>query len=266
MTTCRLTHPFLSTTVYFPRILNPVEIGADIAYLGYGFARTKHSDTYPFINPATKSDHTTHYVFISGGSKGVGRATAISFAQAGAAGIAVGARSGFGDLENEILKAAKDAGKQAPKVLQLKLDVMDRSSVQAAAKEVEQNFGKLDILINNAGYLSGFKPFLDDDMDEYWRNYEVNLRGVYWLTKELLPLMLKGGEKTVINLSSIGAHLMTPGAGGYQTTKFALLRFTEFLMAEYGSQGVLSYAVHPGGVSTELGRTMPDAMHSRTTR
>ncbi|PVH81320.1 NAD(P)-binding protein [Cadophora sp. DSE1049] len=227
---------------------------------GVTFTKVLHHDTYPFIDP-TKVNHAGHYVFISGGSKGVGRATAIAFAQAGAGGIALGARSDFGDIEKEIATAAQKAGKQPPRVLKLKLDVMDYSSVEAAAKETEKEFGKLDILINNAGYLSKFKPLLEADMDEHWRNFEINLRGTYFMTRAFLPLMLKGGEKTIINVASRGAHMTFPGGGGYQTTKFALLRFAEFLTAEYGEQGLLTYTVHPTSAMTELGSNMPENAH-----
>jgi NAD(P)-dependent dehydrogenase (short-subunit alcohol dehydrogenase family) len=137
------------------------------------------------------------------------------------------------------------------------MDVLDMESVNNAAKEVEKSFPKLDILINNAGYLSSFKPILESDPHEFWLNYEVNLRGVYWVTKAILPFMLKEGEKTIVNVASAGAHGLLPGGSGYQTTKFALLRFTEFLMVDYGDQGILAYAVHPCGHATALGSGMP---------
>jgi len=227
---------------------------------GFGFTKTIHNDTYPAIDSATKSDHTGHYVFITGASKGIGRATAISFTKAGAAGIAIAARSGLDDVEKDIIAAAAAVQKPTPKVLKIKLDVLDYEDVKSAAKVTEQEFGKLDILINNAGYLSEFVPVVESDPTEYWLNYEVNLRGVYWMTKEFLPLMLKGGEKTMINLSSIGAHMIRSGASGYQTTKFALVRFTEHLMVDYSDQGLLAYCVHPGGILTELAAKMPENM------
>jgi NAD(P)-dependent dehydrogenase (short-subunit alcohol dehydrogenase family) len=203
------------------------------------------------------------YVFITGASKGVGRTTALSFARAGAEGIALGARSDFSNLEAEIHSVAKSVGKKAPKVLNLKLDVTDRASVENAAKETEHVFGKLDILINNAGYLSDYVPLLEQDPDEWWMNWNVNIRGVYWMTKAFLPLMLKAGEKTIINLSSIGALFISPGASGYQGSKLALLRFTEHINVDYGKQGLLAYCIHPAAVMTELAAKMPEQMHSR---
>jgi NAD(P)-dependent dehydrogenase (short-subunit alcohol dehydrogenase family) len=141
------------------------------------------------------------------------------------------------------------------------MDVMSYESVEAGAKTLEKEFGKLDILINNAGYLSAFESIAEGDHSEWWRNYEINLRGVYWVSKAFLPLMLKGGEKTIVNVSSAGAHGVGLGASGYQGSKFALLRFTEFLMIDYGEQGLLAYSVHPCGAATELGLGMPERMH-----
>lgn len=235
--------------------------GNELTATGFEFTKKRHTDTYDFINPATKSDHTDRYVFVTGASKGVGRSTAIAYAQAGAAGIAIGARSDFTSVEKEIYAAAEKAGKKAPKVLKLKLNVLDYESVQNAAKEIETSFGRLDILINNAGYLSPFEKIMDSDPGEYWMNYEVNVRGVYWITKCCLPLMLKGGEKTIVNISSIGAHGLREGGSGYQTTKMAVLRFTEYLMVEYGEQGLLTFAVHPTSSKTALAANMPASTH-----
>jgi NAD(P)-dependent dehydrogenase (short-subunit alcohol dehydrogenase family) len=123
----------------------------------------------------------------------VGRATAISYAKAGAEGIALAARSDFTSLETEIQSAAKAAGKKAPKVLKIKLDVLDQPNVESAAKEVEKEFGRVDILINNAGYLSEFALIAETDPAEWWMNWELNIKGVYLVTRALLPLMLKGG-------------------------------------------------------------------------
>jgi NAD(P)-dependent dehydrogenase (short-subunit alcohol dehydrogenase family) len=179
----------------------------------------------------------------------VGRATAISYAAAGSSKIAIGARSDFGTLESEIHEAAKKAGHPVPQILAVKLDVADNASVIQAAKLTEEAFGGLDILINNAGYLETFVPIADSDIDEYWRTWEINYRGVYWVTKAFLPVLFKlpkgEGLRTVVNLSSVGAHMTRPGASAYQTTKFALLRFTEFLTVEYEKEGLLSFAIHP---------------------
>jgi NAD(P)-dependent dehydrogenase (short-subunit alcohol dehydrogenase family) len=214
-------------------------------------------NTYPFVDP-TKVSHDGRYIFITGASKGVGTATAIAFAKAGAAGIALGARSDCSSVEAEILSAAETSGKKAPRILKIKLDVMDYTSVESAAKEIENTFPRLDILINNAAYLSTWLTIADSEPEEYWRNYEINLRGVYWVTKAILPILLREGEKTILNVSSRGAHAIHAGASGYQATKFALLRFTEYLMVENAEQGLLAYCVHPCSVKTVLASGIPE--------
>jgi NAD(P)-dependent dehydrogenase (short-subunit alcohol dehydrogenase family) len=79
------------------------------------------------------------------------------------------------------------------------------------------------------------------------------------MVRATIPLLLKKptGLKTILNVSSIGAHIVMPGGSAYQITKLALIRFTEFINAECGEQGLLSLAVHPGGVMTELSSGMP---------
>lgn len=141
------------------------------------------------------------------------------------------------------------------------MDVMSYESVEAAAAQTAKEFGRLDILINNAGYLSDFEVLADSNPGEWWRNYEMNLRGVCWVSKAFLPLMLKGGEKTIVNVSSLAAHSIGRGASGYPGSKFALLRFTEALMADYAEEGLLAYAVHPCSVATELGLGMSERFH-----
>ena len=81
------------------------------------------------------------------------------------------------------------------------------------------------------------------------------------MTRAFLPLMLKGGDKAIINVSSLGARSKRPGASGYQTSKMAICRFTEFLMVEYQDQGLLSFSIHPGGVRTELASALPISSH-----
>ena len=112
-------------------------------------------------------------VFVSGATKGIGCATAIAYAKAGAAAIGLGARSDLSSVEGEVAQAAKQAGKKAPKILSVKIDVQHRASVEAAAKEVQKAFGNVDVLVNNAGYLSSFQPVAESDPDEWWKTYEI---------------------------------------------------------------------------------------------
>jgi NAD(P)-dependent dehydrogenase (short-subunit alcohol dehydrogenase family) len=232
---------------------------------GSDFTPTIHHDTYPAIDPARQASLLGRHVFISGASRGIGRATALSFAKAGASAIAIGARSDLQALEREILAAAKAAHPelQPPRVVRVALDVAEPASVGIAAAQLEKDLdGRLDILINNAGYLETALPVAASDPDEWWKTLTINLRGPYLVGRALLPWMLRGGEKTIINTSSIGAHRVRPGMSGYQISKLALLRLTEFLAVEYADQGLLAYAIHPGGVLTALGERMPAYTHT----
>ncbi|KAF7505129.1 hypothetical protein GJ744_001195 [Endocarpon pusillum] len=228
---------------------------------GCEFTERIHSDTYDAINPLKNSNHVGHRVFIVGASKGIGKRTAIAFAESGASSIGLGARSALDDLAAEVVSAAKKGGHKPPQVLTVKLDVLDRSSIDRAAKQAEQEFGGLDILVNNAGWLEKTALIVDSDPEEWWYTMEVNIRGVYLSTRAFLPLLLKGGMKTILNLSSLAAHSARPGFSSYVTTKFAVLKFTEFCMSEYGDQGILAYAFHPGSVMTELAARVPEEAH-----
>lgn len=236
------------------------------ADLGVTFTSTTHHETYPAIDPATEKGTPgwPRSVLVTGAAKGIGRATAIAYAKAGAPMIAVSTRV----LEEavavcaELIEEAKRVGRVEPQTLPLQMDVCDRRSIDAAVSSIKKAWGRLDILINNAAYLAPFVPMADGDESEWWYTWEVNVRGVYWLTKACLPLLLQDGpggpgDRTVVNVSSIGALALTPGASSYNPSKTALTRLTEFFMVDYMDQGLLSYSVHPASVATDLAKRMP---------
>ena len=214
-------------------------------------------DTYPFINSA-KADLTGKSVLITGASKGIGKATAISFATAGCSKILLVARSDMADVEAAVKDAAKKANRSQPLVHSMKVDITSEDSVRMASETATDILGgSLDILINNAGYLEEWKPIAESNPSEWWWTWEVNIKGTYLATRYFLPLLLKSPTKILLNISSGGAHAMFPGASGYQTTKFALCRLTEFIDKEYYQQGLIAIALHPGGIKTELAMNMP---------
>ncbi|KAL8720156.1 MAG: hypothetical protein Q9225_002944 [Loekoesia sp. 1 TL-2023] len=234
---------------------------------GFDFTSTLRSDTYPAIDP-TKLDLSGKYVFLSGASKGVGRAAALSFVKAGVAAIAIAARSDLSSLEQEMHETAAAVGEnRVPHIKPIVLDIIDPRSIQRAAEETSIAFGRLDILINNAGAMEEFQPMLDSDPDQWWHTWTVNVRGTYLITRALLPLLLQGGQdgKQIVMLTSIGAFLPVPGGSGYQMSKLALLRYADYLNLEYGAQGIVAYALHPGAVPTELGLALPKFLHEALT-
>jgi NAD(P)-dependent dehydrogenase (short-subunit alcohol dehydrogenase family) len=133
--------------------------------------------------------------------------------------------------------------------------------VQHAVERVTPEFqGRLDILISNAGYMEPWVNIVDADVGEWWRSWDINIRGQFLLWQAMVPLVLADDSslKTIVNMSSVGAFFVLPGASAYQTGKFALLRLTDFLNVEYGDQGLIAYCMHPGAVPTELSWKMPD--------
>lgn len=227
-----------------------------------------HKDSYEAID-SKKANLTGKSVFITGASKGIGKAIAVSFAKAGASFIAVGARSNLEPLEQAIQDAAASADRKPPQVLLISLDVASKKSVDDAAAEVEKEFRKLDILINNAGIMEPPVPIADSDPELWWNTWIINVRGPYLVTRAFLPLLLKGDYKHIVNTNSSGALAVMPGLSGYQAGKLAALRFTEFINAEYGDKGVLAYAIHPGAIVTEIFDSfggLPEQLKDRRSR
>ena len=187
-------------------------------------------------------------MFITGASKGLGKATALSYAQAGASSIALGARSSLESVAQEVVEAAKSAGHPAPRITTLSLDVTSEESVEAAANQVSKDFdGRIDILINNAGYLSTLKPIPESTPSEWWRMFEVNLKGPYLVFRAFYSLLLK---------SSLN--------NAYGTSKMAMIRVTEFINQDHGEgkDGIVAVAVHPGAIPTDMGLGLPEYMHT----
>ncbi|KAI1856437.1 hypothetical protein JX265_011684 [Neoarthrinium moseri] len=224
---------------------------------GANYTKTLHHDTYAYVDPS-KSDCAGKAVLITGGNKGIGKGIATSYAKAGASHIAITSRSDCSSVAVDIKNVALTAGLAEPRVLALQVDVVNRASVRTAAEAVEREFGRLDILISNAGFLAHYERLLDSDDDEWWQSYETNVRGMYFVAKAFLPLMLKGGDKTIVSIASSGSMHYHIGGSSYQVSKFALLRLTEFLMADHGDQGLLTYSIHPGGVATDLSSSLPE--------
>lgn len=209
---------------------------------GLDFTSKTHNDTYTEINPAVDpAPCAGQTVVVTGAAKGIGRAIVCSYARAGAARIAVTTRTG--DASETLAaarQAAAEAGRPNVELISLRLDVNDRASVETCAAELQSRgageWAQVDVLANNAGYMASFAPLADGDADDWWTTYEVNVRGIYWTTRAFLPLVLASELKTIVNTTSIGALLATPGASAYQTSKLAVLRLADHLMAEYGSQ------------------------------
>ncbi|KAK7703765.1 hypothetical protein SLS57_010802 [Botryosphaeria dothidea] len=166
-------------------------------------------------------------------------------------------------IRADVEAAAPEATRPALRILTFTLDVCDAVEVEAAAAQTQRAFGRLDVLVNSAGCMQKGALVAESDPHGWWRTLDVNLRGTYLLTRAFLPLLLAGdgGLRTVVNLSSTGAHGLLPGESAYQLSKLAVLKFTESVMADYADRSVLCYAVHPGAVRTGLALNIPERYH-----
>lgn len=210
-----------------------------------------HEDTYPAID-SVNVNLKGKAVFVCGGSKNIGKATVLSFARAGVSYLAVGARSDVSGLKKEIQDAAAEGGRAMPQFLPVTLDAASPQSVAEAAEKVEKAFGKLDIVINVMGSLGERNKIGDSDPEKWWDTISINLRAPYLTCRAFLPLLLKGESKTIINVSSVGAHCVSPTLNPYQMSKLAVLRLSEFLSAEYAEEGLICFSIHPGNVPTDI--------------
>ncbi|KAH7255055.1 hypothetical protein NW759_012650 [Fusarium solani] len=225
---------------------NPLEGPAD-----YDMTSVVHCDTYQAIDP-TKSDLRGKTVLITGASRGLGQAMGISFAKAGASRFVIVARSDISTTAEAIKSTSRKVGHSEPEILAIQADCSSPESVEALAGQVKQAFGHLDIVINNAAILS-MQPILESDPAEWMKVLTVNVFGPYLVVRALLPLLLKGESKTIVNVCSVGAHCVTPTISAYQISKLAVLRLTEFICAEHDNDGIVAYSIHPGNVPTTMG-------------
>jgi NAD(P)-dependent dehydrogenase (short-subunit alcohol dehydrogenase family) len=179
--------------------------------------------------------------FITGTSRGFGR----SFAQAAlAVGDRVAATARDTSSLDDIVAEHGDA------VLPIKLDVTDRDAAFAAVQKARDHFGRLDVVVNNAGYgVSGAIEELSEAQAR--RQVEVNLFGPLWVTQAALPIMREQGSGWIVQVSSIGGLAAFPLTGIYHASKWALEGFSETLRQEVEPFGIKILMVEPGGFRTD---------------
>jgi clavulanate-9-aldehyde reducatase len=179
---------------------------------------------------------------ITGASSGIGEATAVALARAGAA-VAIGARRA--DRLREL------ADRIEGRCLIHEVDVTDEEQARGFVQTTHDELGGLHILVNNAGVML-LGPVEGADVNEWRRMIEVNLLGLLYCTHAALPLIARSGEGDIINLSSVSGRDAAAGAAVYNMTKFGVHGFSEALRQEALHAGVRVTVVAPGFVETEL--------------
>ncbi|MCI5076345.1 SDR family oxidoreductase [Oricola sp.] len=207
---------------------------------------TAHHARYDAIDPKAglKGSATDKVVFIAGASRGIGQATAVAFAEAGARAVYITARSEDALKETQTLVRQANAETQCAYAV---CDVTSAEQVEAAVADCVATFGGIDVADANAGYLAPWMKIGETDPENWWRSWKVNVRGAYHVIRFTLPHPIEPAAKRaaqgssgghLIVLSSIGAQLLMPGASDYQTSKHAINRLCEFVQSDHDEDGI----------------------------
>ncbi|HEV7871085.1 MAG: L-allo-threonine dehydrogenase, NAD(P)-binding [Modestobacter sp.] len=182
---------------------------------------------------------------VTGASSGIGEATAIALAEAGAA-VAIGARRR--DRLDALAGKLTDGG---ARVLTLDLDVTDEQACAAAVARTREVLGGLDVLVNNAGVML-LGTIVGADPEDWRRMMHTNVLGLMYMTHAAIGGMVEQGSGDVVNISSVAGRQARKGAGAYNASKWAVNAFSESLRQEVTGRGVRIGLVEPGAVATEL--------------
>jgi NADP-dependent 3-hydroxy acid dehydrogenase YdfG len=182
---------------------------------------------------------------VTGASSGIGEATALMMADAGAK-VAVAARRL--DRLRDVAKKIRDRGAEA---FVVEADFGVQAQAQRAVSETELKFGRLDILVNNAGVMY-LEPVIEADLNRWRQMFEINVLGLIAATQAALPGMRDRKDGHIVNIASTAGRIATPNGAAYCATKFGVVAFSESLRKEIYRDRIRVSVIEPGVVETEL--------------
>ncbi|KAF2269063.1 NAD(P)-binding protein [Lojkania enalia] len=230
------------------------DVERDGILLPHQFTPTMHRELYPAVSPTNpKLSAAGKIVLVTGATRGIGKGIAISWAEAGAAGIVVTGRA-----EDLLVGVSEEIKKLSPntKVLAIRSEASSEDDTKNLWAKVNAEIGCIDVLICNAGVSSeqnGYPTTGNISPSLWWSDMDVNVRGTYLHIYSFLQQFISIGKEpagTVIIVSSGAAAMTSPGTSAYSISKLAGIRLAEFLHAEH--PGVRSFAYHPGMVVTQM--------------
>lgn len=182
-------------------------------------------------------------ILITGATSGIGRATAIRFANGGARLILCGRRKEKLDI------LVRELGENHMSII---FDVRDKKAVFKAIESLPKEYKKIDVLINNAGNAHGMDSAQTASLDDWDAMIDSNVKGLMYVTKAVLPFMVEKQKGQIINLGSIAAKEVYPNGSVYCSSKAAVDSFTKGLRVDLNPLGIRVGAIHPGLVETEF--------------
>ena len=190
-------------------------------------------------------------IVITGASSGLGEATARALAEQGAT-VVLGARR-----LDRIQALADDITGKGGKALAMQTDVTDYAQVKALVDAAVQQFGRLDVLLNNAGLMQQ-SPLKKLKIDEWDNMIDINIKGVLYGIAAALPHMQAQKSGHILNVSSVAGHRVAPAGVVYSATKFAVRTISEGLRQEVKPHNIRTTTISPGAVATELTNSITD--------
>jgi len=228
---------------------------------------------------AVEIDLTGRVALVTGGSRGLGRADALTLARAGAdvaiADILVESDTSAAEDYGLLAQAAVAQGmvhteqtveeiqRLGRRALAVRCDVTDRSMVDGAVARIVDELGAVDILVNNAGTLDHVGQFPDQRLDLWERDLRVNLTGAFNCSQAVWPHMKERGWGRIVNMASVAGTLGGFGQASYSTTKAGILGLTRTLAMEGGRHGITCNAIVPGIIGTEAFHMANATMNER---
>lgn len=195
-------------------------------------------------------DLSGQVALISGASRGIGRAIALAYAEAGAQVVLASRKlEGLERVADEI----RAAGGQARAIA---CHVGDEAAIGNLVEETLQTFERVDILVNNAATNLNFGPLLSASAAQWDKTLEVNLRGPFLLCREVAPHMQRQGGGRILNVASVAGLRHSPLLGAYSVSKAGLIMLTRVLAQELGPEGITVNALAPGVIRTEFSRPL----------